>query len=133
MRLLRRSLLKGLLAGSAAAVAAPSLPRAFAAAADRPHAAPQAPVIAVIAGSPLDAAFLEHARRLGEVSVEHLSGDALTRHNRFRALLGRGRRVLALLPDADAVLFREAVRHASGSLLADVRAGHGLVSFVAHV
>lgn len=133
MTLLRRTLLKGLLAGSAAAVAAPGLPRAFAAASTRPHPAGESAVVAVVTGSPLDQAFLDHAGRLGTVAVVRLDGDPLARHERLRALLGSRRRVLALLPDADAVLLREAVRHAGGSLLADERAGRGLISLVAHV
>lgn len=135
MKLFRRTLLKGLLAGGAAAVAAPGLPRAFAAAAGRPHATqPAGRVVALVAGSPADDAFLDQIRGLaGEMTVERVNGALLGRYERFAEVVGRGRRILALLPDADAVLFREAVRGAGGSLLADERARPGLVSLVAHL
>lgn len=134
MNLIRRTLLKGFLAGGAAAAAAPGFSRAFAAAIERPHGHPGAKVVALVTGSPMDAAFLDQARRLApNLAVERIDGPPLGRLSLFEAAAGRGRRVLALLPDADAVLFRETVRHAGGSLLADERAAPGLVSFVAHL
>lgn len=134
MKLLRRTLLKGFLAGGAVAAAAPGFSRAFAAAAQRPHAVDGAKVVALVAGSAMDEAFLDQARRLTpDLVVQRIDGTPLGRLSLFESALGRGRRVLALLPDADAVLFRETVRHAGGSLLADERAASGLVSFVAHL
>ncbi len=135
MKLLRRTLLKGFLAGGAVVAAAPGFSsRSFAAAAQRPHAVRDVAVVALVAGSPLDAAFLDQARRLTpDLQIERIDGPPLGRRERFEYAIGRGRRVLALLPDADAVLFRETVRHAGGSLLADERAAPGLVSFVAHL
>lgn len=134
MNILRRSILKGFLVGGVAAATAPGFSRAFAAAAEQPHAVAGTQVVALVAGSPTDEAFLEQARRLmPEVKVIRVDGTPLQRLETFRQVAGRDRRLLALLPDADAVLFREAIRHAGGNLLADERAASGLVSFVAHV